>query len=129
MSRFIDMTPTWPQAARIIAAALENGTDKGREAARTELFRMAELLDQMQQTDDTAQDFARFDVIADGYDRPPFGQSFATAQRANAYAATLTARGYTVDVRPAVDPVSVADALTIAAAHFDDADLAAEPQQ
>lgn len=34
MTRTIDMTPTWPQAAQIIAAALENGTDKGREAAR-----------------------------------------------------------------------------------------------
>jgi len=49
MTRYIDMTPTWPQAARIIAAALENGTDKGRDAARAELFRMADLLDQMQQ--------------------------------------------------------------------------------
>ena len=45
MTRYIDMTPTWGQAARIIAAALENGTDKGRDAARTELFRMAELID------------------------------------------------------------------------------------
>lgn len=47
-NRFIDMTPTWPQAARIIAAALEHGTDKGRDAARAELFRMADLLDQLQ---------------------------------------------------------------------------------
>ena len=45
--RFIDMTPTWRQAAHIIALALENGTDKGRDAARAELFRMAELLDQL----------------------------------------------------------------------------------
>jgi len=48
MTRYIDMTPTWPEAARIIAAALENGTDKGRDAARTELFRMADLLDALQ---------------------------------------------------------------------------------
>lgn len=44
MARYIDLTPTWPEAARIIAAALENGTGKGREAARAELFRMADLL-------------------------------------------------------------------------------------
>ena len=43
--RFVDMTPTWRQAAQIIAAALENGTDKGRDAARAELFRMADMLD------------------------------------------------------------------------------------
>ncbi len=48
MTRTIDMTPTWPQAARIIAAALENGTDTGREAARAELFRMADLLHDLQ---------------------------------------------------------------------------------
>lgn len=47
MSRTIDMTPTWPQAAQIIAAALENGTSTGREAARTELFRMADLIDHL----------------------------------------------------------------------------------
>ena len=56
MTRTIDMTPTWPQAARIIAAALENGTDKGRDAARAELFRMADLLHalQAQQRQDAA---------------------------------------------------------------------------
>jgi len=48
MTRYIDMTPTWPEAARIIAAALENGTDKGRDAARAELFRMADILDALQ---------------------------------------------------------------------------------
>lgn len=47
MSRFIDLTPTWREAATIIAAALENGTGKGREAARDELFRMATILDQI----------------------------------------------------------------------------------
>lgn len=48
MTRYIDMTPTWPQAARIIAAALENGTSEGRDAARAELFRMADLIEQLQ---------------------------------------------------------------------------------
>lgn len=44
MTRYVDMTPTWPEAARIIAAALENGTGDGREAARAELFRMADII-------------------------------------------------------------------------------------
>ena len=50
--RFVDMTPTWRQAAQIIAAALENGTDKGRDAARAELFRMADILDQLKAEQD-----------------------------------------------------------------------------
>jgi len=45
--RTIKMEMTWKMAAQIIAAALENGTGAGREAARAELFRMAELLDAM----------------------------------------------------------------------------------
>ena len=45
--RYIDITPTWREAAQIIALALENGTDKGRDAARAELFRMADMLDAM----------------------------------------------------------------------------------
>lgn len=48
MTHHIDLTPTWPAAARIIAVALEHGTSKGREAARAELFRMADLLDHFQ---------------------------------------------------------------------------------
>lgn len=44
--RTIDMTPTWREAAQMIAAVLENGTDHGRDLARAELYRMAELLDQ-----------------------------------------------------------------------------------
>lgn len=56
-TRTIDLTPTWPQAARIIAAALENGTGEGRDMARAELFRMADLLANLQA--DTAAREAR----------------------------------------------------------------------
>lgn len=45
--RTIDLTPTWPEAARIIAAALENGTGQGRDAARSELFRMAQIIEHL----------------------------------------------------------------------------------
>lgn len=45
--RYIDITPTWREAAQIIAAALEHGTGKGKEAARAELFRMAEIMDRL----------------------------------------------------------------------------------
>ena len=43
--RTIDMTPTWREAAAMIATVLENGTPKGRDAARAELLRMGDLLD------------------------------------------------------------------------------------
>jgi hypothetical protein len=43
--RTIKMEMTWTAAAQIIAAALENGTGEGREAARAELMRMALILD------------------------------------------------------------------------------------
>lgn len=58
-NRFIDLTPTWQEAAAIIAAALENGTDRGRVAARAELFRMAALLDELDSTA-TPDDPARY---------------------------------------------------------------------
>ena len=43
MSRFIDMTPTWPEALRMYRALIENGSDEGKETAWKELERMAEL--------------------------------------------------------------------------------------
>jgi hypothetical protein len=45
MSKTIDMTPTWAAIAPVIAAALEDGTEAGKDAARTELRRMAQLAD------------------------------------------------------------------------------------
>jgi hypothetical protein len=79
MTRTIDMTPTWPQAAQIIAAALENGTDKGREAARGELFRMANLLDQLQrEATATHQPAIRpLDSDADPHERLSLGLTIA----------------------------------------------------
>lgn len=43
--RTIDMTPTWVFAVEIYIAALENGSEKGKQAAREELRRMAKMLD------------------------------------------------------------------------------------
>lgn len=54
-SRFIDLTPTWSEAAAIIAAALESGTGTGREAARAELFRMAAILDDLKAEKEAAK--------------------------------------------------------------------------
>lgn len=45
MTRYIDMTPTWAVAVEIYIAALENGTEKGKQAAREEIRRMARMLD------------------------------------------------------------------------------------
>ena len=41
--RFIDMTPTWPEALRMLRAVIENGTDEGKAMAWAEIERMAEL--------------------------------------------------------------------------------------
>lgn len=41
----IDFTPTWRAIVPIIIAALEDGTDAGKQAAKAELYRMAEVAD------------------------------------------------------------------------------------
>lgn len=43
----IDLTPSWRETAQIIAVALENGTEEGKELARRELYRMASTLDKL----------------------------------------------------------------------------------
>ncbi len=45
MTRYIDMAPTWTVAVEIYIAALENGTEKGKHAAREEIRRMGRMLD------------------------------------------------------------------------------------
>lgn len=44
-TKTIDITPTWVQAAKIIALALTSGTDEGKKIAREELHHMAQLAD------------------------------------------------------------------------------------
>ena len=44
--RTVNLAPTWRAAMSIYIAALENGTGAGREAARAELMRVADILDQ-----------------------------------------------------------------------------------
>lgn len=41
--RTIKLTPTWPEACRLLLAVLENGTPEGQDMARRELARMAEI--------------------------------------------------------------------------------------
>ena len=119
MTRTIDLTPTWPQAARIIAAALENGTGAGREAARAELFRMADMLDQL----NTQPAPALFEVITTKAGRAAFGQTFTKEDDATAYADAMRAAGYTVDPFPAFEPVTLAEALAVAAETYSDPSL------
>ena len=45
--RTVGIAPTWTEAALIIAEVIENGSELGRNMAREELFRMAEILDQL----------------------------------------------------------------------------------
>jgi len=126
----IDLTPTWPEAARIIAAALENGTGTGREMARAELFRMAAILDSLQQTqsdqtppsDDKPQGL--FEVIARSGRGAAFGQTFTEESTADSYAERLRAEGYEIDPYPAYDTQSdLATALETAADFFKDRSL------
>lgn len=42
--KMIDITPTWPEMVRIIAALMESGTDTGKRAAFDELKRMADVM-------------------------------------------------------------------------------------
>ena len=42
-SNYIDMTPTWPHALKMLRVVIENGTDEGKALAWSELERMAEL--------------------------------------------------------------------------------------
>lgn len=130
MPRTIDLTPTWRQAAQIIAAALECGTGAGRDAARAELFRMGELLDQLNaERAELDRPPARFDVIAGPSGaRAAFGQSFATEADALAYAAAMRGHGFDVDTLPPVEALSVADALLYAAGHYRKPELAALAQ-
>lgn len=46
-SRTIDVTPTWAGIMPILLAAVENGTDKGRDAATAELRRLATVTDKL----------------------------------------------------------------------------------
>lgn len=44
-TEYIDMTPTWVGVLPILMAALEDATPEGKEIARQELYRMADLAD------------------------------------------------------------------------------------
>lgn len=44
-SQILSVNMKWKQAARYIAAALEDGTDEGKRLAREELMKMADVAD------------------------------------------------------------------------------------
>jgi hypothetical protein len=50
----IDVTPTWAAVLPILIAAIENGNEKGRKAAREELLRMAQAADKFNAARDEA---------------------------------------------------------------------------
>ena len=45
--RTVNLAPTWRGAMSIYIPALEHGTHAGRDAARAELMRAADMLDQL----------------------------------------------------------------------------------
>lgn len=128
-TRSIKIDMDWRTAAQIIAAALENGTDKGRDAARAELFRMAAILDdlQTQAPEADARAVHLWEVIAQPADGtlPPFGQTFADEAQAAGYARAMRRAGYRADRSPvfATQP-SIAAAINEAALYFGDKALA-----
>jgi hypothetical protein len=127
--RTIQMDMTWSYAAKIIAAALENGTGKGRDAARAELFRMAELLDQLRDQQTGQTDL--YEVIASDPEsrKAAYGVTFTDEATATAYADRLENCGYAIDPFPAYQPEpSLAAALASAGSHFQDPRLNAEPE-
>jgi hypothetical protein len=127
--RTIQMDMTWRYAAKIIAAALENGTGKGQEMARAELFRMAEMLDQLRDQQTGQTDL--YEVIASDPEsrKAAYGVTFTDEATATAYAERLEHCGYAVDPFPAYQPEpSLAAALASAGRHFKDPRLNAEPE-
>lgn len=98
MTRSIKIEMTWKQAAQIIAAALENGTSTGREAARAELARMADILDAMKAQEHEPTPL--WEVITHASTGEAFGQTFDNEGKAAAYAEAMKAAGYRVDPFP-----------------------------
>jgi len=45
MTQVIDVTPTWSGIIRVLIAALEDGTDAGKQVAREEVIRLARQYD------------------------------------------------------------------------------------
>ena len=50
--QYIDVTPTWRAVVPILIAALRDGTDEGHRAATAELYRMADIIDRMNEGDE-----------------------------------------------------------------------------
>ena len=46
-TRYVDLTPTWRAAVQIYMAVLENGTEEGKQSARAELLKLADIVDGM----------------------------------------------------------------------------------
>ena len=117
-TRTIDLTPNWRAAAQIIAAALENGTGSGKAMAREELFRMADMLDQVAKQQAEGESHPDlYEVIAHA-DGAAFGVTFTSAKDADAYAKAMLAEGRTVDPYYAYCPESTLDAALASADDF-----------
>ena len=63
----IDITPTWAAIIRIYIEALEHGDQKGREAARIEIQRLATIADTYVAMTKDATIRTRFEVSEDNY--------------------------------------------------------------
>lgn len=134
MTQYIDITPTWAEAARIYTLALENGTPTGQQAAREGIAEMAQKLDQLiagLRTDKTEKTRVGLtEIIASHPERKdalPWGVTFHDDAEAMAYDTAMTAAGYATELCGYYTAKSAKDALTDAAKTFDDDRL--EPAQ
>jgi hypothetical protein len=121
--RYIDMTPTWPEAARIIAAALENGTGAGRDAARAELFRMADVLHTLNTRQ--PEGISLWEVITEASTGQPFGMTFTDEATATDYANAMKAAEYSANVSlPFKTQPTLDEAMDVAATFYGHPELA-----
>jgi len=116
----IRLEMSWREAAQIIAAALEHGTDKGRDAGRTELYRMAELLDDLRGQPDNAH-AAVFEVRTVDPARPdtPLVLYFQTLADASGFWEIAEGFGYSAEVY-SMEPSSLSAGLGKALDFFAD---------
>lgn len=124
-ARTTDLSPTWPETVEILLAALENGRSNGKAAARAEIRRMAQILDQFHK--DQAERITIFEVITKRNRAQPYGVTFESEEAAKGYLDHMRAAGYT-DRGTGVIVVKAtsAEGLAYAAEFYRDPGLVAE---
>lgn len=120
--RTIDLTPTFAEAARLLAVVFENGTDAGKAHARAELARWADMLDRTKA--EQSAPVTVWDVISHKRKGEAYGVTLRTEAEATAYAAQMAVAGYTSEILPHQTARNVRAALEETADFFGDVSIA-----